>query len=84
VPFPAVGGSDAIARIISPKLTERLGQQIVVDNRAGAGGSVGTEAAVKATPDGYNMVFVSTSDVASIRRFTSLLTTRWRIWHSSQ
>lgn len=64
VPFPAGGGSDAIARIISPKLTERLGQQIVVDNRAGAGGSVGTEAAVKATPDGHNMVLASTSEIA--------------------
>jgi tripartite-type tricarboxylate transporter receptor subunit TctC len=64
VPFPAGGGSDAIARIISPKLTERLGQQIVVDNRAGAGGSVGTEAAVRSTPDGHNMVLASTSEIA--------------------
>lgn len=64
VPFPAGGGSDAIARIVSPKLTERLGQQIVVDNRAGAGGSVGTEAAVRSTPDGYNMVLASTSEIA--------------------
>jgi tripartite-type tricarboxylate transporter receptor subunit TctC len=64
VPFPAGGGSDAIARIISPKLTERLGQQIVVDNRAGAGGSVGTEAAVRSTADGYNMVLASTSEIA--------------------
>ena len=64
VPFPAGGGSDAIGRIIGPKLTERLGQQIVVDNRAGAGGSVGTEAAVKATPDGYNFVLASTSEIA--------------------
>ena len=64
VPFPAGGGSDAIGRIIGPKLTERLGQQIVVDNRAGAGGSVGTEAAVKATPDGYTMVLASTSEIA--------------------
>jgi tripartite-type tricarboxylate transporter receptor subunit TctC len=64
VPFPAGGGSDAIARIIGPRLTDRLGQQIVVDNRAGAGGSVGTEAAVKATPDGYSMVLASTSEIA--------------------
>ena len=64
VPFPAGGGSDAIARIVSPRLTERMGQQVVVDNRAGAGGSVGTEAAVKATPDGYTMVLASTSEIA--------------------
>ncbi len=64
VPFPAGGGSDAVGRIIGQKLTERFGQQVVVDNRAGAGGSVGTEAAVRATPDGYNMVLASTSEIA--------------------
>src|SRR5687767_4401663 len=64
VPFPAGGGSDAVGRIIGQKLSERLGQQIVVDNRAGAGGSIGTEAAVRATPDGYTMVLASTSEIA--------------------
>jgi len=64
VPFPAGGGSDAVGRIIGPKITERLGQQVVVDNRAGAGGSLGTEAAVRATPDGYTMVLASTSEIA--------------------
>ena len=64
VPFPAGGGSDAVGRIVGPKLTERLGQQVVVDNRAGAGGSVGAEAAVRATPDGYTMVLASTSEIA--------------------
>lgn len=64
VPFPAGGGSDAVGRIIAQKLTERFSQQVVVDNRAGAGGSVGTEAAVRATPDGHNMVLASTSEIA--------------------
>jgi tripartite-type tricarboxylate transporter receptor subunit TctC len=64
VPFPAGGGSDAVGRIIGQKLGERFGQQVVVDNRAGAGGSIGTEAAVKATPDGYSMVLASTSEIA--------------------
>jgi tripartite-type tricarboxylate transporter receptor subunit TctC len=64
VPFPAGGGSDAVGRIIGQKLGERFGQQVVVDNRAGAGGSVGTEAAIRATPDGYNMVLASTSEIA--------------------
>ncbi len=64
VPFPAGGGSDVIGRIIAQKLTERFGQQVIVDNRAGAGGSIGTEAAVKAAPDGYTMVLASTSEIA--------------------
>lgn len=64
VPFPAGGGSDAVGRIIGPKLGARAGQQVVVDNRAGAGGSIGTEAAVRATPDGHTMVLASTSEIA--------------------
>jgi tripartite-type tricarboxylate transporter receptor subunit TctC len=64
VPFPAGGGSDVIGRIIAQKLTDRLGQQVVVDNRAGAGGSIGTEAAVRAAPDGYTVVLASTSEIA--------------------
>jgi tripartite-type tricarboxylate transporter receptor subunit TctC len=64
VPFPAGGGSDVIGRILGQKLGERIGQQIVVDNRAGAGGSIGTEAVVKAPPDGYTVVLASTSEIA--------------------
>src|SRR5688500_18229093 len=64
VPFPAGGGSDVIGRIVAQKLTERFGQQVIVDNRAGAGGSIGTEAAVRAAPDGYTLVLASTSEIA--------------------
>jgi len=64
VPFPAGGGSDVIGRILAQKLTDLLGQQVFVDNRAGAGGSIGTEAAVRAAPDGYTMVLASTSEIA--------------------
>lgn len=64
VPFPAGGGSDAVGRIIGPKLGARAGQQVIVDNRAGAGGSIGTESAVRATPDGHTMVLASTSEIA--------------------
>lgn len=64
VPFPPGGGSDAVGRVIAQKLTERLGQQVVVDNRSGAGGSMGTELAVRAAPDGYTMVLASTSEIA--------------------
>ena len=64
VPFPAGGGSDVIGRIVAQKLGDRFGQQVVVDNRAGAGGSIGTEAVVKAAPDGYTIVLASTSEIA--------------------
>ncbi|MGZ9014106.1 MAG: Bug family tripartite tricarboxylate transporter substrate binding protein [Burkholderiales bacterium] len=56
VPFPPGGGTDAVARILSPKLTEYLGQQIIVDNRAGAQGNIGTAAAAKAPADGYTIL----------------------------
>ncbi len=64
VPFPAGGGSDVVGRIVAQKLGDRIGQQIIVDNRAGAGGSIGTEVVVKAPPDGYTVVLASTSEIA--------------------
>ena len=64
VPFPAGGGSDVVGRIVALKMSEFLGQQVIVDNRPGAGGSIGTEAAVRAAPDGYTMVLASTSEIA--------------------
>jgi tripartite-type tricarboxylate transporter receptor subunit TctC len=64
VPFPAGGGSDIVGRIVAGKLTEQMKQQVFVDNRGGAGGSIGTEAAVRAAPDGYTLVLASTSEIA--------------------
>ena len=64
VPFPAGGGSDVVGRIVAQKLGERVGQQVIVDNRAGAGGSIGTEAVVKSPADGYTVVLASTSEIA--------------------
>ena len=55
VPFPPGGGADAIARIVSGKLAETWGQQIVIDNRAGAGGNIASEAAARSPPDGYTL-----------------------------
>ena len=61
VPFAAGGGSDFIARQISAKLSENLGQQFVVDNRGGAGGLIGIEMTAKAPPDGYTLMIMSAS-----------------------
>jgi tripartite-type tricarboxylate transporter receptor subunit TctC len=55
VPFNPGGSSDFVARIIQPKMTELLGQQVVVDNRAGASGNIGVELAARAAPDGYTI-----------------------------
>jgi tripartite-type tricarboxylate transporter receptor subunit TctC len=63
VPFPAGSGPDVYARIIADKLTPRLGQPVVIENRAGGGGTTGGRAVANAAPDGYTLLFGSTSSV---------------------
>ncbi|HEX6003799.1 MAG TPA: tripartite tricarboxylate transporter substrate binding protein [Burkholderiales bacterium] len=63
VPFPAGGGSDTMGRIVGAKLSERLGQQIVVENRPGAAGSIGADIAARAPADGYSILLGSTSEL---------------------
>jgi tripartite-type tricarboxylate transporter receptor subunit TctC len=64
VPFAPGGASDFVGRIIQPRLTEILGQQIVVDNRPGASGNIGMDAAAKAAPDGYTIYLGNVGTVA--------------------
>jgi tripartite-type tricarboxylate transporter receptor subunit TctC len=61
VPYPPGGGTDVIARIVQQRLAEGLGQPIVIENRGGAGGAVGTELAAKSAPDGYTFLFTLSS-----------------------
>ncbi len=59
IPFPPGGSNDVVGRMIATQLSEKLGKQVVVDNRAGAGGVIGTEIAANAAPDGYTLSIIS-------------------------
>src|SRR5688572_31033200 len=63
VPFGAGGANDVVTRIVATRMTDALGQQVVVDNRTGAGGLIGTEIAAKAAPDGYTLLGTATPHV---------------------
>jgi tripartite-type tricarboxylate transporter receptor subunit TctC len=64
VPFPPGGSTDVLGRIVAAKLTDALGQQVVVDNRSGAGGIIGTDAVVKSAPDGYTLLMTASAPIA--------------------
>lgn len=64
VPAPAGGGSDVVARRLAEKLTESLGQQVIVDNRPGASGNLGTDLVAKAKPDGYTLLLANNGILA--------------------
>jgi tripartite-type tricarboxylate transporter receptor subunit TctC len=64
VPYPAAGGVDAMARVVAQKLSEAFKQQVIVDNRPGAGGTLGARAVAKANPDGYTLLLGHTGTVS--------------------
>jgi len=64
VPFPAGGGVDVIGRIVADKLAAELGQPVVIDNRGGAAGVIGTRVAARAAPDGYTLVMATSGSIA--------------------
>jgi tripartite-type tricarboxylate transporter receptor subunit TctC len=72
VPYSPGGPNDILARLMGQWLSERLGQPFVIDNRPGAGGNIGTEAVVKAPPDGYTLLLVSTSSVINATLYEKL------------
>ena len=72
VPFPAGGGTDILARLMAQKMSEVIGQPVVVDNRGGAGGTIGTDLAARAAPDGLTVILVSGSHVINPSLYKSL------------
>jgi tripartite-type tricarboxylate transporter receptor subunit TctC len=72
IPFPPGGPVDAVARLIQVPLSGRLGQSIVIDYRAGAGGTIGTDQVAKAAPDGHTLLFVASSHAMNPALYTNL------------
>ena len=64
VPYPPAGGVDAMARVVAQKLSDAFKQQVVVENRGGGGGTIGTRAAIRATPDGYTLLLGHTGTIS--------------------
>ena len=73
VPYPPGGGTDVIARIVQAKFQAALGQQIVIENKGGAGGSLGTELVAKSAPDGYTVLFTLSSHTINPAIFPKLI-----------
>jgi tripartite-type tricarboxylate transporter receptor subunit TctC len=72
VPFGPGGGTDIVARLIGQWLSERLGQQFVIENRPGAGGNIGTEAVVRAPPDGYTLALIGAPSAINATLYQNL------------
>ncbi len=71
-PFPPGGGNDALCRIVAPRLGENLRQQVIVENRAGANGIVGTEVAARSAPDGYTIVLIPSGQAVNASLYKKL------------
>lgn len=74
VPFPPGGGVDIVARVVGPKLASQYGQQVIVENRAGAAGIIGTEAAARAAPDGYTWAIATLGNLAANKHLYAKMT----------
>jgi tripartite-type tricarboxylate transporter receptor subunit TctC len=72
VGYPAGGSTDIVARLIGQKLSEKLGQQFVIENKPGAGNNIGTETVVKAEPDGYTVLLVNPANYINNSLYTNL------------
>ena len=71
VPYAAGGPTDVTARLIADKLSQRLGQTVIIDNRGGAGGNIGTAAGAAAAPDGYTLTFITPAQVINMTFFAN-------------
>ena len=72
VGFPPGGPTDIVARLIGQHLSERMGQQFVIENKPGAGGNIAAEAVVRAEPDGYTLLLVSAANAISATLYDNL------------
>src|SRR5687768_13207407 len=84
IPSTSGSGPDGVGRILASRLGAVLGQQIVVDNRAGANGILASEITARAAPDGYTLLITSSSHTINPHIYRKLLTTRWPISRRSR